>query len=240
MPLYHMFFKLINKLFHGTTREYIWQSLFEIGRAIVSSDLRKENEVLQIIKEWWEIRRSPALLPLALEAIECFYDISSDKKVFQDIWFDAIGLVGLGIGSLTHTDVELWRSIGLRIGLSASDVDGLLPEKAVEKTRKDIIAEAALKRIAIVSLREKQAQEARDIIQKETKAEVFCVDEVVAGYETKKALSADVILFVWSSAKHAVYRAFDGVDRNKIAYVQGTGASSIVRSLERWIIKKGN
>jgi hypothetical protein len=39
---------------------------------------------------------------------------------------------------------------------------------------------------------------------------------------------------VWAATKHAVYRAFDDV-RDRIEYVQGTGASSIVLALERWI-----
>jgi hypothetical protein len=38
------------------------------------------------------------------------------------------------------------------------------------------------------------------------------------------------------ASTHALFRAFDGYDRQKFCYVQGTGASSIVRTLERWVV----
>ena len=65
-------------------------------------------------------------------------------------------------------------------------------------------------------------------------AEVVVVTDKVAGAATNNAASADVVLFVWSATSHAVFRAFDGMDRGRIAYVQGTGSSSIVLALERW------
>ena len=38
-----------------------------------------------------------------------------------------------------------------------------------------------------------------------------------------------------SGTPGSVFRAFDGFDRNRLCYVQGTGAASIVRALERWV-----
>ena len=49
--------------------------------------------------------------------------------------------------------------------------------------------------------------------------------------------SADVILYVWASAKHSIYRAFDN-NRELLQYVQGTGSASILRALESWVVKK--
>ena len=64
------------------------------------------------------------------------------------------------------------------------------------------------------------------------------------GCESKRSVGAwkiasqpGMLLFVWSAVKHAVYRAFDNIDKEKIAYVSGTGSASIVRALERWIVK---
>jgi hypothetical protein len=48
------------------------------------------------------------------------------------------------------------------------------------------------------------------------------------------------VLIVWSAITHAVFRAFDGVDRERIEYVQGTGAASIVLALERWAIRQSS
>ena len=75
--------------------------------------------------------------------------------------------------------------------------------------------------------------EAAELIRERTSANVIVITDTAAGSGTDSARTADIILFVWSSATHAVYRAFDGV-RDKLAYVQGTGASSIVIALERW------
>ena len=235
--LYYEFFSLMDKLFRGTAKEYIWQGLLELGKAALEGSPGKEQGVLAVVKEWWEARKSPALLPFVLEAIECFYGISSNKSIFENLWIDAVVLAAREVKSLSPSDIELWREIGLRIGLSLSDINTALPASEIKKAKKDVIEAASLKKIAIVSLREKQAQEAQKIIQKRTKADVFCVSEEVAGPKAKSAAAADVILFVWSAVKHAVFRAFDQVDRDRIAYVSGTGSASIVRALERWIIK---
>ena len=58
----------------------------------------------------------------------------------------------------------------------------------------------------------------------------------LAGAETALACTVDVVLFVWMTSTHAVFRAFDGFDKKQFCYVQGTGASSIVRTLDRWLL----
>ena len=59
----------------------------------------------------------------------------------------------------------------------------------------------------------------------------------MAGPDTRHALSADLILYVWAATSHATYRAFDGY-RGKLEYVQGTGPSSIILAAERWAIRQ--
>lgn len=94
------------------------------------------------------------------------------------------------------------------------------------------MARASLSKVAIVTRREEQAEEAARQIRRRTQAQVTIVTADVAGAETNSAKLADVILVVWSTISHAVYRAFDSV-REKISYVQGTGAESIVAALEK-------
>ena len=97
-----------------------------------------------------------------------------------------------------------------------------------------MLSVAGLHKIAIISLHEKAAQAAAILLRERTQADVFVVAELAAGPGTKNARTADVVLLVWAATKHAVYRAFDDM-RDKIAYVQGTGAGSIVLALERWV-----
>jgi hypothetical protein len=101
----------------------------------------------------------------------------------------------------------------------------------------DPLTDVDLKKVAIVSLREEAARGAAEIIRQRTGAQVLVVTETHAGTDTNSAKNADVVLFVWASTTHAVYRAFDGV-REKLVYVPGKGAASIVLTLERWAVKQ--
>ncbi len=88
-------------------------------------------------------------------------------------------------------------------------------------------------------MRERQAREAAAMISERSGAEIVIVSAKVAGPATNSATTADVVLFVWAATSHAVFRAFDGMDRQRLAYVQGTGAASIVIALERWLVARG-
>src|SRR5262249_37414522 len=128
--------------------------------------------------------------------------------------------------------------IGSRVGLDKNTIDEFLGiESAADNEAPDPLTEAGLKKIAIVSLREEAAQVAAALIEQRSKAQVLIVSETHAGTQTAGAKTADVILFVWASSTHALYRAFDGV-RDRLSYVQGKGAASIVLALERWVIKQ--
>lgn len=133
---------------------------------------------------------------------------------------------------------NLWVRLGSRLGLEtaisrdALGIDAGVPtDEAV-----DPLEDAGFRKIAIVSLHEKAAREAANEIEERTGASVLVVSDYAAGDATQSAASADVILFVWGAAKHAVYRAFDKV-RDRLEYVQGTGSGSIVRALERRVAR---
>ena len=102
---------------------------------------------------------------------------------------------------------------------------------------KDILKQVSFKKIAIVSLQENSARSASLEIKERTGADVIIINKNAAGDLTESAKSADVILYVWASAKHSIYRAFDN-NRELLQYVQGTGSASILRALESWVVKK--
>ena len=109
-----------------------------------------------------------------------------------------------------------------------------------EDAHEDLLSKANFQKVAIVCMREQQARLAAETIRSRTGADVIIVSSMVAGLETDRALSCDVVLFVWLATTHAVFRAFDDFDRKKLCYVQGTGVASIIRSLERWSIEQLN
>jgi len=103
-------------------------------------------------------------------------------------------------------------------------------------TEADPLAAINLNYVAIVCLREEQAEKAAKVIRERSGAQVDVITATTAGAETTHACHADVVIFVWMASTHAVFRAFDGFDRTRFCYVQGTGSSSIVRALERWTL----
>jgi hypothetical protein len=92
--------------------------------------------------------------------------------------------------------------------------------------------------VAIVSTREEQARRAAEMLGERTDADIVVVTATHGGGEVNAAINAEVIAYVWSASTHAVFRAFDKVDRKKIAYVKGTSAASIVLAVERWVSER--
>jgi hypothetical protein len=156
------------------------------------------------------------------------------------MWIDGVTAIRSRAFELTETEIVLWRRIGQWLGFDDTTVAEYLParEATADVPAEDPLSASGLRKVAIVSLHEKAARMAAKLIAQRTGAEVIVVDELVAGASTESARSADVILLVWAATKHAVYRAFDHV-RDRVAYVQGTGASSIVLGLERWVMNSG-
>jgi hypothetical protein len=208
--------------------------LLELGSATLRLN-RGPNEVLQIVQEWWEERKVPSQLPFLLDAIELLDRDHPDRNAPTNLWLEAADLVRRSPDSLTPSERELWSRVGLRLGIDGKTIADYLP-RAFQAEEDDFLAEAKIKHVAIVCMRERQAREAAEQIQQRTHARVSIVTNKVAGSDTDNARTADVVLFVWMATSHAVFRAFDRFDRNRLCFVQGTGASSILRSLERWLL----
>ena len=200
---------------------------------------REETEVGALLQTWWETRRVKAKLPFLLNALEVLGDYASQPATAQGLWIDGVTFIRSHAVALTPTETRLWRMVGHGLGFDRTTIDeyiALEPESDGAEAPEDLLATSGLRKVAIVSLHERSARAAAGIILDRSGAEVVVVDELVAGPATDSARTADVILLVWAATKHAVYREFDDV-RDKVAYVQGTGMSSIVLALERWIMK---
>jgi hypothetical protein len=212
--------------------------LLLLADTVLPHTLGAEGEVAEAIRAWWRARKVRAMLPFLLNALDMLSQFMSDRAVCESLWVDGAEFIRLDPDALTSGERALWRLIGTRIGLDAGAITEFLGfDTEIQEDAPDFIAEANLRKVAIVSLREEAAYAAAELIRQRTVADVVVVTETHAGAATDSAKLADVILFVWSSSTHAVYRAFDSV-REKLAYVQGTGATSIVLALERWAMKQ--
>lgn len=229
-------FRLWGSLKRGSVFPPDSQVLLELGDAALQFGRCDEPEVTGLLRAWWEARPVKALLPFLLGTVELLDRLGSEGQC-ENVWVLAGDFIRGDPDVLSPGERLLWRQVGARIGYDAATLDEYvpLPEAAVAA---DPVRQAALGKVAIVSLREKQAQEAAGLLRERSDAQIVVVTETHPGADTRSALAADIVLFVWSATTHAVFRAFDAIDKKRFAYVQGTGATSIVLALERWISKQ--
>jgi hypothetical protein len=188
------------------------------------------------LESWWKAKPAPSQLYFALDAIELLERELPGTEAPVELWLAAADVIKRASDALPASDRALWRRIGTRLGFDDATISQYLPPELPEDQEEDPLTAGGLKHVAIVCLRKQQAEQAADEIQKRSGAKVTVVLSTTAGAETLLACTADVVLFVWLASTHAVFRAFDTYDRQRLVYVQGTGASSIVKSLERWTV----
>jgi hypothetical protein len=236
LPAYEWMMTVWLSRFKGSQHPPHQSVLLAFSRALLALAPRPESRVFEAIRDWWIVRRTPALLPFVAEGLELLSEYSGLLGDREALWIDAMGVVQRREQSISQAERSLWEDLGSQLGVPKAVVEEYLPVRPQTTPETDVLSDLGLKRIAIISLQEKQATAAANVIRKRTGAEVTVSTEKVPGTQTEVARRADVILFVWSAAKHAVFAALDDV-RDRIAYVQGTGASSIVMSLERWAMQ---
>ena len=211
--------------------------LLELSSAALQLN-RGAEAVRILLEDWWKARPAPSQLPFALDAIELLARELSGTDATGNLWLAAADVIQRSPGTLAPSDRALWSRTGSRLGFDAETIARCLPPVELTAEAVDPLIVADLHQVAIVCSRDAQAREAAAIIRERTAAQVSIVASTTAGQETTHARQADVILFVWMASTHAVFRAFDGFDRKRFCYVQGTGSSSIVRALERWALQE--
>lgn len=232
--IYLDLFRLWSAIKRGSAYPPDGQVLLNLAEGILQFRPAAESEVVHDLRGWWENRPVRALLPFLLGIVDLLDHIGSEG-LCESFWVVGAEFLRHNQQTLTPGERALWRQIGSRIGYDESILDEYLPIPATEADV-DPLQQANLRKVAIVSMRERQAREAAAMISERTGAETVIVSDKVAGAATDNAVTADVVLFVWSATSHAVFRAFDGMDRERLAYVQGTGAGSILLALERWAV----
>lgn len=212
------------------------QVLIALAAGLLQYTTDLQNEVAQLLRGWWAARPVPTRLAFLLEAIELLVDRTNEIGTAQGLWIDAVHFLKQQAQGMSHAERRLWRLMGLRTGFDEATIDEVL-EPELPDEAPDPLTRLSIKKVAIVSLQPRPAEEAGAHIHDRTGADVVIVSDKVAGSGTASALRADVVLLVWSAVKHAVYRAFDDA-RDRVVYVQGTGAASIILAFDRWAAKQ--
>jgi hypothetical protein len=230
-PVYENFFRLWATVRKGSSFPPDGQILLELASAVLSQGPESEREIVQLIEEWWQKRPVAALLPFVYEALEFLLAESSDRAICEKLWVAAVTLLRHGS---TLSELRAWRRIGKSVGWESA-LDDYLPLPPDAETQADPLRVAQLRKIAIVSLRERQARAAAETIAMRTGAIVVLVNETHKGPLTASALNADVVLLVWAATTHAVFYGLKDLPKERLSYVAGIGSQSIVYALERWV-----
>ncbi|MCY1079127.1 hypothetical protein [Archangium lansingense] len=209
-----------------------------LASAVLAFHPGSERTLVQEVESWWSQRPGEGLLLFLLEALSLVSPHVPGDSACLALWTQGAELLHRQEVALTAGEWRAWRSIGQRLGAAKELLDTFLPPREGPGVRADPLAVAGLKKVAIVSRQERQAKEAAAQIQARFSGKVVVVTDKAAGAATRDAASADVILLVWSTISHAVYRAFDSV-RDRLAYVPGSGSESIVLALERFLERRG-
>lgn len=192
------------------------------------------HQCAELLRSWWKARPVLPRVGWLLAVLESLAPLHPDPGSMLDLWSEALALAARKSLVLTLSQCRTWQRVGTLLELDANSVSGELAKFCpVDQTSEsDPLAAVKWQKIAIVSLQESAAREAAKDLHARTGADVVVVSSLVQDGLTKAAKTADVILLVWAACSHAVYRAFDG-HRDRLAYVQGTGTSSILSAAER-------
>jgi hypothetical protein len=192
-----------------------------------------------LLRSWWSLRPIHPRLDWLVAVLDSLAPLHPDPGSLMDLWSEAVALAIRKRLALSASQFRTWQRVAGLLEVDAetanSNLSALRP--TAESALVDVLKGTNWRRIAIVSLQEGAAREAASELKARTGADVVLVTGLVQDGLTKVAQTADVILFVWAACSHAVYRAFDA-HRERLAYVQGTGASSIVAAAERQAAKK--
>jgi hypothetical protein len=235
--LYQSLFRLWSDLYAGSADPLDGSVLLTLGLGALTSPGGAEAEVADAVKTWWQRRRIRALLPFLLDAIETLVSHSQQDAVCQELWIDAGSVVRADGDAVPASDRLLWRSLGERLGFEREVIDQTVPAPPPASTTADPLSATGLRKIALVWRLESAAKLAAQRLEQRTGVEVVLVTEEHPRSQAAAAKTADVLLLVWRNISHAVFRAFDGIPRSRLAYVNGEGATSIERALERWLIE---
>lgn len=235
VTIYVNLFRIWGGLKCGSLHPPDSQIMLHLAEGILEFHRDAETDIVEQFFAWWKRSPAKALLPFLLGVVDLLDSLGTQEQC-GNFWIEGATYLRSNPKYLTHGERSLWRGIGGN-HFDQITVDEYLPVPT-EVEEVDSIREADLKKIAIVSMREPQAKAAAELIRERSDAEVVLVTKKAAGGQTDSAITADVVLFVWKATSHAVFRAFDNMERNRLSYVQGSGAGSIVLALERWVAVK--
>ncbi|CAN7507554.1 hypothetical protein LJR296_003373 [Cupriavidus necator] len=215
------------------------QLLHGLLAAVAHLSPQAAEKCTDLLRGWWHRRATLGRVGWLIGVLDSLAPLHPHPDTLLDLWSQAVEIATRKRFSLSPAQLRSWQRVAklLEIPAETSDAELLPLCPPPEEVQEDALADAKLRKIAIVSLQEGAAREAGRELEHRSGATVMLITGLVQSAFTAAAREADLVLFVWAACSHAVYRAFDNC-REKLAYVQGTGASSIVAAAESWAERK--
>ena len=176
LPAYEWLLTVWLGRFRGSQHPPHQSVLLAFCRALIALEPGTESKVFDAIREWWTMRRTPALLPFVAEGLELLAEYSGLSGDREALWIDAMGVVQRREQLLSPAERALWEVLAVQLGIAKAVIKEYLPVQPEAVSEVDILADLGVKRIAIISLQEKQAATAARNYSDRTGAEVTVSD----------------------------------------------------------------
>jgi hypothetical protein len=213
------------------------QLLLSLADAVIRAKPGSANPAVEQLLRWWEAKPVRAMISFAFEAIDLLLDVTNGRTTASTLWFAVADVARQNVSVLSATERSLLRYLARRLEIEDAVVVGYVPEESVAE-ESDPLKSAGLRRIAIVhSWAPDAARRATELLRLRTSADIVEIQAEERTAKVKAAGNNDVLLFLHRRSAHQLFYGLDTVAREKIVYVPGVTASSIVFALEQWAQK---
>ncbi|MGE5608801.1 MAG: hypothetical protein ACM359_06085 [Bacillota bacterium] len=213
------------------------QLLLSLADATIRVSPAAACQAVEQVRKWWESRPVRAMLAFGFEATDLLLDLTTDRDTASALWYGVAEVARQNRQVLSHTERSLLSYLADRLGIGDAIVSGYIPP-VVSEEEVDPLGSLNLKKIAILhSWAPDAAHRAADLLRKRIDATIVEIQAEEKTTRVKAAGNSDLLLFLPRRSAHQLFYGLDASARDKIVYVPGVTASSIVFALEQWARK---
>jgi hypothetical protein len=210
------------------------QLLLSLADSVIRTKPAAVGVAVEQVRKWLEDNPVRAKLQFAFEALDLLLDITNDSDTASQLWYLSANIARQHRSALSATDRSLLRYLGDRLQIPSDIlVEYLPPEQDTED--EDPLRQVSRHKIAILhSWAPDAAQRAAGLIRDRTGTQVTIIQAETKTSSLKAAGNNDILLFLHRRSAHQLFYGLSAEARDKIVYVPGATASSIILALEQW------
>jgi hypothetical protein len=235
--LYEQLLLMWGHVRHGSLLLVDGQLLLSLADAVIRAKPGSANSAVEQLRQWWEAKSVRAMIGFGFEAIDLLLDVTNDRETPSALWYAVADVARKNLTVLSATERSLLRYLAKRLEIDEAISDGYGPQEPMAENS-DPLRSAGLRRIGIVhSWAPDAARRASELLRLRTSADIIEIQAEERTAKVKAAGNNDVLLFLHRRSAHQLFYGLDAAAREKVVYVPGVTASSIVLALEQWAQK---